>query len=139
MVAFETIHTLCINQVCVLILAISSSITKFPNSRPRLRYYSFLQISPRLSLILGSFTQLVHHPSTAFRMAEIACIMGEKKICRMEVDYSLLDVNIFCIEEEPVIEALSSIPSMVSRICNSLQIQYIGRCLSKLQLNKYTD
>ena len=48
-------------------------------------------------------------------MAEIARTLGEKRMCRMEVDYLGLEMlDIFCVEHELVLRALTSIQDMVS-------------------------
>lgn len=73
-----------------------------------------LQISPGVEHLLQSFLQLIRDPSSIFKMAEIARTLGEKRMCRMEVDYlGLTRFDIFCVEHELVLNALSSIQSMV--------------------------
>ena len=74
------------------------------------------QISPGVGQLLQSFVDLIQHPSSVFKMAEIARTLGEKRMCRMEVDYLGLEVlDIFCVEHELVLTALTSIQSMVSK------------------------
>ena len=54
-------------------------------------------------------------------MAEIARILGEKRMCRMEVDYLGLQLlDIFCVEHELVLTALTSIQSMVRKSLKKL-------------------
>lgn len=75
------------------------------------------QISPGVGQLLQSFVELVQNPSSVFKMAEIARTLGEKRMCRMEVDYLGLEVfDVFCVEHELVLTALTSIQSMVNEI-----------------------
>lgn len=80
------------------------------------KFILLAQISPGVGQLLQSFTDLIQLPSSVFKMAEIARIFGEKRLCRMEVDYLGLQVlDIFCVEHELVLTALTSIQSMVSK------------------------
>ena len=76
-----------------------------------------MQISPGVNQLLQSFRELVKNPSSVFKMAEIARTLGEKRMCRMEVDYlGLAKVDLFCVEHELVLTALTSIQTMVRQI-----------------------
>jgi hypothetical protein len=92
-----------------------------------------LQISPGVGQLLQSFGQLVQHPSSVFKMAEIARTLGEKRMCRMEVDYLGLEMlDIFCVEHELVLQSLTSIQSMVSEV---VRLQYnVGLLLLYLKV-----
>ena len=64
--------------------------------------------------LLESFINLVSIPSSIFKMAEIARTLGEKNMCRMDIDYLGMDrLSVFCVEHELVLSALTSIQEMV--------------------------
>ena len=63
--------------------------------------------------LLSSFELLLSDPSSGSRMAEIARMLGEKRMCRLEVDLFTLPVTIYSVEHESLREALHHLQSMV--------------------------
>ena len=84
-----------------------------------------LQVSPGVKQLLSSFESLLADPSSGSRMAEIARMLGEKRMCRLEVDLFTLPVTIYSVEHEPLQEALHHLQSMVSSPVTRHNVSYI--------------
>lgn len=73
-----------------------------------------LQVSPGVKHLTESFETLVRDPSSVYRMAELARNLGERRLCKLEVELMTLTHFVYCIEHEPLREVLSHVTSMVS-------------------------
>ena len=73
----------------------------------------FPQASPALGSALRSFEVCVSDERSVSRMAEAARILGEKRVCRVEVD-AILPVVFFCLEREELQTALRELSCIVS-------------------------
>lgn len=74
------------------------------------------QVSPGVKQLVKSFNTLVADPSSVYRMAELARTLGERRLCRLEVELMTLTHYVYCVEHEPLQEVLAHITSMVSRV-----------------------
>ena len=52
--------------------------------------------------------------SSVYRMAEVARMFGERRMCKLEVDMMSLDVTILCVEHELLFRALQPLQNLVS-------------------------
>ncbi len=53
-------------------------------------------------------------PSSVYRMAECARILGEKRLCKLEVELLTLKHYVYCIEHELLRTVLGHVTPMVS-------------------------
>ena len=74
---------------------------------------SLLQVSPSVQNLLALFESLLVDPGSGSRMAEIARTLGEKRMCKLEIELLTLPVTIYSIEHEALHEALHHLQSMV--------------------------
>ena len=66
--------------------------------------------------LVQSFEVLVSDPTSVYRMAELARTLGERRLCKLEVELMSLTHYVYCIEYEPLGEVLSHVTSMVSNL-----------------------
>ena len=57
---------------------------------------------------------MVVEPSSVYRMAELARTLGERRLCKLEVELMTLKHYVYCTEHEPLQGVLSHVTSMVS-------------------------
>ena len=87
--------------------------------------YSFLspslplQISPQITRMLAAVEGILTGPGSHSRMAEVARVLGERRLCRMDVTLAfnggvLIEPTVFCVEQEIVAQALQPIREIVS-------------------------
>lgn len=76
-------------------------------------FFPLLQVSPSVQSLLALFESLLVDPSSGSRMAEIARTLGEKRMCKLEIELLTLPVTIYSIEHEALQEALHHLQSMV--------------------------
>ena len=67
------------------------------------------QISPGVIQLLQAFERIIQDRSSSSRMPDIARIFGGKRICQVDIDRFGREFKVFCVEQEPVLTALSSI------------------------------
>ena len=72
------------------------------------------QVSPGVKQLTRSFEDLVMEPSSVYRMAELARTLGERRLCKLEVELMTLTHFVYCTEHEPLQGVLSHVTSMVS-------------------------
>ena len=63
--------------------------------------------------VLAEFQRLLQDRSSGYRMAELARILGGQRLCRVEVNYNMLAFFVYCIEHEPLAQALSVLEQLV--------------------------
>lgn len=64
--------------------------------------------------LIKSFETLMADPSSVYRMAELARTLGERRLCKLEVELMTLTHYVYCIEHERLASVLSHVTSMVS-------------------------
>ena len=64
--------------------------------------------------MLIAFECLLTDPSRGSKMAELARTLGEKRMCKLEVDLETLPVDIYCLEQEALQSALQPLRGIVS-------------------------
>ena len=67
--------------------------------------------------MLLAFERLLSDPSSGSRMAELARTLGEKRLCKLDVDMVTLPVAIYCIEHEQLQSSLALLRIMVGGVC----------------------
>lgn len=72
------------------------------------------QVSPGVKQLVESFNSLVADPTSVYRMAELARTLGERRLCKLEVELMTLCHYVYCVEHEPLRQVLAHITSMVS-------------------------
>ena len=72
------------------------------------------QVSPGVKHLTKSFESLVMEPSSVYRMAELARTLGERRLCKLEVELMTLTHFVYCTEHEPLQGVLENVTSMVS-------------------------
>ena len=77
-------------------------------------HHSLPQVSPGVKQLVDSFNSLVADPTSVYRMAELARTLGERRLCRLEVELMTLTHYVYCVEHEPLQRVLAHITSMVS-------------------------
>ncbi len=76
-----------------------------------------MQTSPGAQQMFTAFESLLANPSCSSKMAELARALGEKRMCKLEVDMETLPVDIYCLEQEALQSALQPLRSIVSCVC----------------------
>lgn len=76
--------------------------------------FTLLQISPGVTSLLRSFEKLLIDPTSVFRMAELARMLGERRLCKLQVDIMSLVHTTYCIEHEKLEDVLRHFREMVS-------------------------
>ena len=74
-----------------------------------------LQASPGICQVLGAVEALFNDSTRGSRVAELARIIGEKRVCKIELEVVTLPVIVYCIEHELLESALQPLRTMVSR------------------------
>lgn len=81
-------------------------------------------MSPQLSNILSTFQQLVNTQSVSVdHMAQMARVLGERRICRMQAQiygYDNAQYTIYSVEHEPVGNSLGILKNMVRQVIDSM-------------------
>ena len=73
------------------------------------------QCSPELGRALRLFEQLINDPKNYCRLAEGARLLGEQRVCRIDVDIHFgSNTVLYCLEGEKLSTALTEISKMVS-------------------------
>lgn len=75
---------------------------------------SGFQVSPGVKQLIHSFDTLIMDPTSVYRIAELARTLGERRLCKLEVELMTLTHYVYCIEHELLQGVLSHITSMVS-------------------------
>lgn len=79
-----------------------------------LYFLSFsLQASPGLRSALQAFEYFLHDTRSSCRMAEAARMLGEKRVCKVDVDVCI-SVVFYCLEREELQTALRELSRIVS-------------------------
>ena len=65
--------------------------------------------------VLGAVEALFDDSSRGSRVAELARIIGEKRVCKIELEVVTLPVTVYCIEHELLESALQPLQTVVSR------------------------
>ncbi len=73
----------------------------------------FSQVSPGVKQLVESFDRLVRDPTCVYSVAGLARILGERRLCKLEVELMTLCHYVYCVEHEPLQTVLSHITSMV--------------------------
>ena len=71
------------------------------------------QASPSLRSALQAFEWMLTDTSSSCRMAEVARLLGEKRVCKVDVDVCL-SVVFYCLEREELQTALRELAKIVS-------------------------
>lgn len=64
--------------------------------------------------MFAAFESLLTGPGCWSKMAELARSLGEKRMCKLEIELETLPVDIYCLEQEPLQSALQPLRSIVS-------------------------
>ena len=90
---------------------INVGVSKLDYSLPHSLTHS--QVSPALRNSLLSFESVLSDTSSSCRVAEAARILGEKRVCKVDVDLAL-SVVFYCLEREELQTALRELSHIVS-------------------------
>jgi len=63
--------------------------------------------------LLQSFEKLLSDPTSVYRVAELARMFGERRLCKLEVEIMSLLHSTYCIEHEKLGDVLSHFKEMV--------------------------
>ena len=72
-----------------------------------------LQCSAELKRALSLFEKLLNNPDSYCQLADGARILGEKRVCRIDVDIHFDSYVLYCLEGEKLSTALQKIFEMV--------------------------
>lgn len=78
-----------------------------------LYFLSSTQASPGLRSALQAFEYFLHDTRSSCRMAEAARMLGEKRVCKVDVDVCI-SVVFYCLEREELQTALRELSRIVS-------------------------
>lgn len=82
-----------------------------------LYFLSFsIQASPGLRSALQAFEYFLHDTRSSCRMAEAARMLGEKRVCKVDIDVCI-SVVFYCLEREELQTALRELSRIVSNTC----------------------
>lgn len=72
-----------------------------------------------MNQILVTFEQLTAMPSECVRqMAVLARVLGERRICKLQVNLTSMQCNVYAVEHEPVSSALQVLGKVVRLNCH---------------------